>query len=209
MPERKQIPALPAATEANDGDFLIKRDVGSGTDERLSVQLFREEVVDPVVDVHAAETGEVHGIPEGERALHTGDGVALDGDQWDFDQMPEVDGAQLIATGSNDDGSWLLFSTGSLIQRSVNLTCSNTVVEGDSGVSRGNASGRVTWTFPLAYAGVRIGVGVNKIESGSDWDSFVDAGDVGPESLQISAYNINGDDVSLLVRAMSWGLVGE
>lgn len=41
MPDRKQIPGLPASTEANDNDLLIKRNVSNGSDERITVENFR------------------------------------------------------------------------------------------------------------------------------------------------------------------------
>lgn len=72
MPDpRKQIPALPEATTFANEDFLIKRDTQSGTDEKLSVSLLLNSTGEQVND-HATETGGVHGVPEGERALHTG-----------------------------------------------------------------------------------------------------------------------------------------
>lgn len=100
MPDIKQIPGLPAATEANDSDLLIKRDVASGTDERLSIDTLRSEAF---------------GIPSGQTALHTGDGVAIDGDQWNFDEMPEVAGNPVVERGSNSDGRWVRFADGTQI----------------------------------------------------------------------------------------------
>lgn len=74
MADRKQIPALPEATTAADGDFFIKRDTQSGTDEKLAISLLLTRSGEQV-DAHAAEEGDVHGIPVGERALHSADGV--------------------------------------------------------------------------------------------------------------------------------------
>ena len=74
MADRKQIPALPEATTAADDDFFIKRDTQSGTDEKLAISLLLTRSGEQV-DAHAEEQGGIHGIPEGERALHTGDGV--------------------------------------------------------------------------------------------------------------------------------------
>ena len=71
MADRKQIPALPEATTAADDDFFIKRDTQSGTDEKLAISLLLTRSGEQV-DAHAEEQGGIHGIPEGERALHTG-----------------------------------------------------------------------------------------------------------------------------------------
>ena len=72
MADRKQIPALPEATTAADDDFFIKRDTQSGTDEKLAISLLLTRSGEQV-DAHSGEEGGIHGIPEGERALHTAD----------------------------------------------------------------------------------------------------------------------------------------
>ena len=68
----KQIPALPPLDEAPaDDDRFVLRDTSSGSDKSLRVDRFLERSGEQVSE-HAEEQGGVHGIPEGERALHTG-----------------------------------------------------------------------------------------------------------------------------------------
>ena len=69
----KQIPALPPLDEAPaDDDRFAMRDTSSGSDKSLRVDRFLERSGEQVSE-HAAQEGGIHGIPEGERALHTAD----------------------------------------------------------------------------------------------------------------------------------------
>ena len=79
----KQIPALPPLDEAPaDDDRFVLRDTSSGSDKSLRVDRLLERTQEQAdatetaansyTDAHSAETGGIHGIPEGERALHTG-----------------------------------------------------------------------------------------------------------------------------------------
>ena len=128
--DKKQIPALPPLNEAPaDDDRFVLRDTSTATDVSLRVDRLLErsaEQVDTGVGDHAAETGGVHGIPEGERALHTGDGVGVDANVWNFTEMPEVDGNPIVARGSNSDGDWTAWADGTLI---VAATGQNTLNE--------------------------------------------------------------------------------
>ena len=71
--DKKQIPALPPLDEAPaDDDRFVVRDTSSGSDKSLRVDRMLERSADQVSE-HSNEEGGIHGIPEGERALHTAD----------------------------------------------------------------------------------------------------------------------------------------
>ena len=42
-------------------------------------------------------------------------GADYDGDQWNFSEMPEVDGNPIVARGSNSDGEWTVWADGTQI----------------------------------------------------------------------------------------------
>ena len=54
-------------------------------------------------------------IPEGERALHTGDGVGVDADVWNFTEMPVVGGNPIVESDSNSDGEFTRWADGTQI----------------------------------------------------------------------------------------------
>ena len=57
--ERKQIPGLPTATEANDNDRLIKRDTDSGSDQQLEIATLLERVVNNGGGIDSLQTGTI------------------------------------------------------------------------------------------------------------------------------------------------------
>ena len=79
------------ATGATAGDVFSALSFGTFD----VANAYTKTETDAQIDLHAGEEGGVHGVPEGERALHSGEGVAVDADVWNFAQMPEVDGVSL------------------------------------------------------------------------------------------------------------------
>jgi hypothetical protein len=73
---------------------------------RLLANNEADEVVAQAISEHEEKTEDVHGIPEGETFLHTGDvgtnpeqisvNEDLNSRDWDFDTMPKVDGNPLL-----------------------------------------------------------------------------------------------------------------
>ena len=118
MADRKQIPALPEATTAADDDFFIKRDTQSGTDEKLAISLLLTRSGEQVSE-HSNEEGGVHGIPVGERALHTEDSdpslvYRQDNILGAVSQSSGLPTGAIIERGSNSDGEYVKFADGSL-----------------------------------------------------------------------------------------------
>ena len=93
----KQIPGLPPLDEAPaDDDRFVVRDTSSGSDKSLRVDRMLDRSADQV-DAHAEEQGGIHGIPEGERALHTGD---------DSDALSDIpEGERALHTGTDGGGT--------------------------------------------------------------------------------------------------------
>ena len=111
--------------DANDFSELdpnLPADSDPATEGAAHIRLLKS-----TAQTHDAETGGVHGIPEGERALHSGEGVAVDADVWNFSEMPEVDGDPIVARGSNSDGEWTVWADGTLI-----VTALSPILSGDA-----------------------------------------------------------------------------
>ena len=178
----KQIPALPPLDEAPaDDDRFVLRDTSSGSDKSLRVDRFLERSGEQVSE-HATETGGIHGIPEDERALHTGD---------DSDALSDIpEGERAI----NSEELLSSVSEAADIDEAVSFVGKGAIVESGS-----NANGHyVRWENgeQVCWASIAIG-------------DFIDVGSGTSRSIEVASlpasFSGNSASVSSFFSIASFG----